>query len=222
MCSLRLAALAASLVLGIAAPAGATLVTGTFTGTVSDNFNDPDGLTYISQDMQVGDSLTGSYSFDTAAISGGSATNTLLITITDTNTRQGWTYYDSGSLGAYGDGSYYVPAAGSYTLQADSGLDGNDVSQSVTLDFISPEIHAGAYAQNFAIGAGSGSYGQILGDFFYGVEDGYVNFSIVTATMSAPVPEPAPYGIFALAVLALAWAHRRASSGRLASRRSRG
>jgi hypothetical protein len=209
--------IAAGLFLLLASPmhARADLVTGTFTGTVLNNSNDPDNLTSLGDDLSEGDSLTGSFSFDTSAISGGVGTNTLAINITDTTSKESAAYFDGGTDGYYTDGSYFQPVSGSYSFEASSGSDdsGEYLSQLVEIDLVSPAVQDGVYGQSFSVTSGSGSYGQIDGDFSAGVEDGYINFSIDSATMTdASLPEPAGLAIFGCGLLGLTCARRRAGS----------
>jgi len=200
--------LATTLLLAITAPARADLVTGSFTGTIGDNENDPDNLTQVAISLSTGNTISGTFSFNTSAISTGIGTDTLVISVSDTTTSQSATYYDTGTGGYYGNGSYFDPTAGSYYLDAASGA-GDALSQLAELDFISPGIQEGAYGQTFTIGAGSGSYGRVEGDFD-GFDDGYINFSIDSATMTgATLPEPGGLGIFGFALLGLVRLRRR-------------
>jgi hypothetical protein len=222
MSSLRFPIIAGLLLLSTSPMrAQADLVTGTFTGTVLNNSSDPANLTSLGDDLSEDDSLTGSFSFDTSAISGGAGTNTLVINIADTTSGQSTTYYDGGTDGYYGDGSFFQPVSGAYSLYSSSGSDdsGEYLSQFVELNLISPAIQDGVYGQSFTVGSGSGSTGQIDGDFFDGDLDGYINFSIDSASMTdASLPEPAGLAMFGCGLLGLTLMRRRTGS-RLRGRR---
>ena len=103
------------LLLAAAAPARADVVTGTFTGTMG-NEDDSGGLFGLYLASR-GDAITGSFSFDTAAISGGIGTNTLSISVTDTTVNETVAVSDMGDgSGIYGVDSVFEPTSGEYFM----------------------------------------------------------------------------------------------------------
>jgi hypothetical protein len=191
------------LLLAASMPAESEVISATFTGTVTSG-GDSNSLTGLPG-VSGGDSISGNLSFDTGDVVDGVGTDTLVISITDNTQSNAATYFDT-------DGSYFTPATGQYSMELVSTDPDYFLLQDVLLNFLSPSIQSGVLAQNFSIGAGSGSTGEIDG---YVIEDdvvleqGSIYFSIDSASViGAPMPEPASATIFGLGLLALVRARR--------------
>jgi hypothetical protein len=199
------------------ASAQAALVTGSFTGTVTD-FSDPTDLLGLSTSVTAadagqqipGDTITGSFQFDSDLIDpSGTGMATLTITINDLITTTSATFSDTGSpRGFYGLGSFFAPSDGNYYMEANGGAPAS-ISARVSLD--GTGILAGVFAQPFTIDSGWISiYATESSDGEPSGPGGFLSITLAGGSVTVTeAPEPASLAMLVAGLLGLAASRRR-------------
>lgn len=196
-------ALAAALGLGwLAAPASAAVMSLTFSGTITSTIGATNTLGLDgAASAAMGDQLTISYIYDTAAIipngfNGGDSINNLTVTVTDVTTGGSAVFIDSHD-------SYFHVASGSFFMGATAGSSISPPRVSASIDFFDTSLADGGFDQLPIIDPLAGSFGSL--DFY--VNEG--TSASIGFSVDSPIPEPMSIAILGTALLGVAGLRRR-------------